>query len=85
MGFYNPLSLDLYLEVCQAVRQVWGRTLTEAEQETLAGSRDGNSRSAGPWWLGALRFTSGGLTSALDRLGVLGGAHPEAWRGTCWP
>lgn len=35
--------------------------------------------------MGALRFTSGGLTSALDWLGVLRGAHPEAWRGMRWP
>lgn len=51
------------MEVCQAAREFWERTLTE--QETPAG--DGNTRDAGPRWLGALRFTSEGLTSALDR------------------
>ena len=48
--------------------EVWERTLTE--QETPAG--DGNTRDAGPRWLGALRFTSEGLTSALERLGGSG-------------
>ena len=50
------------------MREVWERTLTE--QETPAG--DGNTRDAGPRWLGALRFTSEGLTSALERLGGSG-------------